>query len=114
MRTGRIIVGLAVILSDCAQQAPADLATSLQGIDKSKFLSCSGPPALEYPNGAQDHMSFVTNLKRGEAIGIASPMALAPDSCSVDAVFQDNRLASSRFSGNLTMCNMVFAPCLQK
>jgi hypothetical protein len=94
--------------------APADLATSLKGIEKSKFLSCSGPPTLAYPTGGQDRMSFVTNLKRGEAIGIASPAAFAPASCSVDAVFQDDRLLSSQFSGDLAMCNLVFSPCLSK
>ena len=59
-------------------------------------------------------MSFVTNLKRGEAIGVASPTALAPASCSVDAVFENSRLVSADFSGDQSMCQLVFSPCLQK
>jgi hypothetical protein len=32
----------------------------------------------------------------------------------VDAVFEQDRLVRSVFSGNLSMCGLVFAPCLQK
>jgi hypothetical protein len=100
------------MLVGCAQQAPVDLAASLKGIAKSKFLTCSGPPLMEFAQSGQDRMSFVTNLKRGQAIGIESPTAFAPDSCSVDAVFEQDRLTSSSFSGNLSMCQLVFSPCL--
>jgi hypothetical protein len=59
-------------------------------------------------------MSFVTNLKRGEAIGVASD-CLAPASCSaVDAVFENSQLVSADFSGDQSMCQLVFSPCLQK
>jgi hypothetical protein len=112
--TGLVCAGLAVTLSECTPQAPTDLAAALKGIEKSRFLSCSGPPILQLPQGNQDRMSFVTNLKRGSTIGIASPTAIAPEACSVDAVFQDDRLASANFSGNLAMCNLVFGPCLRK
>ena len=111
---GLVYVGLAVALPDCTAQAPIDLAASLKGIETSKFLSCSGPPILQLPQGNQERMSFVTNLRRGSTIGIASPTAVATEACSVDAVFQDDRLASADFSGNLSMCNLVFGPCLRK
>lgn len=107
-------LALAVTLSACAQQATPNLAVALQGIDKSHFLACSGPPLLEMPQGNQDRMSFVTNLKRGEAIGIASPTADPTASCSVDALFENSRLVSATFSGNQSMCQVVFAPCIPK
>ena len=98
----------------CTQQPPADLPAALKGISKPRFLACSGPPTLEYNQSGQDRMSFITNLKRGQSIGIASPSALAPKSCSVDAIFEQDRLVSSTFSGSLAMCNLVFSPCLGK
>jgi hypothetical protein len=107
-------VVVALVEQACAQQAPPDLSVALKGIDKTKFLACSGPPSLELPQAGQDRMSFVTNLRRGSPIGITSPTVAPPESCSVDAVFEQDRLVSSTFSGNLTMCQLVFAPCLQK
>ena len=103
-----------LIVQGCAQQPPADLSATLKGIEKAKFLACSGPPSLEYIQAGQDRMSFVTNLQRGQPIGIASPTAASPESCLVDAVFEHDRLVSSVFSSNLSMCQLVFAPCLQK
>jgi hypothetical protein len=100
-----------IILVACSQPA-VDLSTSLRGIQKSKFLACSGPASLEYDQGGQDRMSFVTNLKRGQVIGIAGPMSAPVESCSVEAVFERDRLVSSRFGGNPAMCDAVFAPCL--
>lgn len=105
---------LVASLCGCTQQAPVDLVASLKGIEQSKFLSCSGPPILASSGAGQDRMSFVTNLSRGNAIGIASPTAAPVTSCSVDAVFQDRRLVSATFSGDQSMCSLVFSPCLQK
>jgi hypothetical protein len=107
-------LALAVAVAACAQQAAPDLAAALKGVEKSRFLACSGPPILELPQGGQDRMSFVTNLKRGEAIGISSPTAVTPASCSVDAVFENSRLVSADFSGDQSMCQLVFSPCMQK
>jgi hypothetical protein len=104
----------AVILADCSRSPPVNLAASLQGIEKSKFLSCSGPPLLAEPSAGGEHMSFVTNLRRGETIGNSIPTALPVASCSVDAIFQNDRLVSSLFSGDQSMCSLVFSPCLQK
>jgi len=101
-------------LGACSQQAQPDLATALHGIEKSRFLACSGPPTLEIPQGSQDRMWFVTNLKRGQSIGIMSPAAAAPEDCSVAATFENSRLVSSTFSGNQSMCQLVFGPCLSK
>jgi len=67
---------------------------------------------LEYAQPGQDRMSFITNLKRGQQIVGAGPSAFAPGSCSPDAIFEQDRLASSSFSGSLEMCNLVFSPCL--
>ncbi len=119
MSCGRCYVGfacaaVAIAVVNCSGQPPPDLSASLKGIEKSKFLSCSGPPVLDYPGGSEERMSFVTNLKRGSTIGVIAPTAMAPESCSVDTVFQDNRLVSSNFSGDLSMCNLVFGPCLRK
>jgi hypothetical protein len=115
LRRGRFSALLcAVTLAGCSQPAPGNLATSLKGIEKSRFLGCSGPPLLTTSNAGQEHMSFVTNLRRGETIGVTSPTAFPVASCSVDAVFQNDRLVSSTFSGDMSMCSMVFAPCLQK
>ena len=105
---------VAIALTGCTPQKQVDLSTALAGIDRSRFLACSGPPSLEMPEGGQDRMWFVTNLKRGSMIGISSPTAVAPESCSVAAVFQESRLVSSTFSGNQSMCQMVFAPCIGK
>ena len=59
-------------------------------------------------------MQFLSNLKRGQAIGIGSPAGGPDESCSVNAVFQNDRLVSSDFSGNPSMCTLVFSPCLPK
>jgi len=107
-------LALVFALSACAQQSTTDLGAALAGIDQSRFLACSGPPILEIPQGSQDRMSFVTNLRRGQAIGVAGPTALPPASCSVDAVFENAHLVTANFSGDLTMCQLVFAPCTQK
>jgi hypothetical protein len=101
-------------LAACAQQSTPDLGAALTGIDQSRFLACSGPPVLEIPQGSQDRMSFVTNLTRGQSMGVVGPTALPPASCSVDALFENSHLVSAKFSGDLTMCQLVFAPCLQK
>jgi len=81
---------------------------------KSQFLACAGPPTLEYSQASQDRMSFVTNLKRGQPIGIGSPSAFPAESCAVDATFERDRLVTSSFAGNLGMCDLVFSPCLGK
>jgi hypothetical protein len=104
----------ALALTTCSQQPQADLNTALKGIDKSRFLSCSGPPSLEIPQGAQDRMWFVTNLKRGQSIGVLGPTADPVESCSVAAEFENSRLTNATFSGNQSMCQMVFGPCVQK
>lgn len=101
-------------LAGCAQQPAADLGNALKGIDQSRFLACSGPPTLEQASGSQNNMWFVTNLRRGAAIGLLSPTAPAPESCSVAAVFENSRLVSATFSGNQSMCQVVFGPCVQK
>ena len=114
MPTRSLLILAVLTLATCAQQPQADLATALKGIDQSRFLACSGPPSLEQPTGGQVNMWFVTNLKRGAAIGLLSPTAPAPESCSVAAVFENSRLVSATFSGNQSMCQVVFGPCLQK
>ena len=108
------LLALILTLAACAQPPTPDLGVALKGIEQSRFLACSGPPTLEFPQGGQDRMSFVTNLKRGELMGVTSPTAFAPASCSVDALFQNSRLVTANFSGNQTMCQLVFAPCLRK
>ena len=104
----------ALTLMSCAQQPQADLSADLTGIEKSRFLTCSGPPSLEIPQGSQDRMWFVSNLSHGQTIGVLSPTANAPDSCSVAAIFENSRLTSATFSGNQSMCQVIFAPCLKK
>ena len=110
----RVAAGAALAIASCTQQPTPDLSASLKGIDKQRFLSCSGPPAVEFPQGGQDRMSFLTDLRRGSMIGVTNPAAAPTDACSVDAVFENDRLVSSSFSGNQGMCTMVFAPCLPK
>ena len=105
---------LLVGLSGCSSKPGVDLSTALNGIDKPTFLRCSGPPILSQSQGGKDTMSFVTNLKRGSTIGTSSPTDLPAQSCSVDAVFQNDRLISSTFSGSASMCSLVFAPCVPK
>jgi hypothetical protein len=113
MRIFSCLVVTTLLLAACAQQPAQDLSVALKGIEKSRFLACSGPPVLELPQGGQDRMSFVTNLKQGDAIGVLGPSALAPASCSVDTVFENSRLISANFSGDQSMCQRVFSPCLQ-
>jgi hypothetical protein len=114
MRIRYPTIAVVLTLGSCTQQPQADLGTALMGIGQARFLACSGPPSLEQPSGNQDNMWFVTNLKRGAAIGLSSPTAPAPESCSVAAVFENSRLVSATFSGNQSMCQVVFGPCLQK
>ena len=111
-RPAPIVVTL--VLISCAQQPQVDLGKALSGIDKSRFLMCSGPPSLEIPQDGEDRMWFVTNLDRGQTVGLLSPTANAPDACSVAAVFETARLSHATFSGNQSMCQLVFAPCLPK
>jgi hypothetical protein len=101
-------------LMSCSQQPQVDLSTALSGIEQSRFLTCSGPPSLELPQGGEDRMWFVTNLDRGQSVGLLSPTANSPDACSVTAVFRNARLANATFSGNQSMCQLVFAPCLSR
>jgi len=105
---------LLAALAACAPPATADLGTALKGIDRSRFLSCSGPPVLELNENGSDRMSFVTNLKGGAMIGIQNPGALSPTSCTVDATFVNSRLTQANFSGDQSMCQLVFGPCLSK
>ena len=114
MRTLDISFVALTALSACSQPVQTDLGTALNGIDKPRFLTCSGPPSLEIPQGSQDRMWFVTNLKRGQSIGILSPTAAAPEDCSVATTFENSRLISATFSGNQSMCQLVFSPCLSK
>ena len=107
-------MALTLVLTACAQQATPDLGVALKGIDKSRFLACSGPPSLEYAEGGRDRMAFVTNLRRGAPVGTLGQEALAPASCSVNATFENSRLIQASFSGDLTMCQFVFNPCLPK
>lgn len=113
----RRTVGNAPIISTlalmaCASHPEVDLGSALSNIDKSRFLTCSGPPSLEVPQGGQDRMWFTTNLNRGQTIGASSPAADPVASCSVVAVFENSRLTSATFSGNQSICQVVFAPCL--
>ena len=101
-------------LSACAPHPQVDLGSALSNIDKSRFLMCSGPPSLEIPEGNLDRMWFTTNLNRGQAIGALSPAADPVESCLVAAVFENSRLTSATFSGNQSMCQVVFGPCLPK
>jgi hypothetical protein len=104
-------LALAIALAACASSPPANLSAQLRGIEKSKFLACSGPPQLDYMAAGQERMSLVTNLAHGAMIpvGIASPMPV--ESCSVDAVFEQGRLITATFGGNRAICDQVFAPC---
>ena len=105
---------VAIVLAACSQQPQPDLSAALNGIDRARFLACSGPPSLEMPQGGQDRMWFVTNLKRGQSIGVLSPVGAAPEDCSVATTFENSHLVSATFSGNQSMCQLVFAPCLSK
>ena len=111
-------IGLALLataaVGSCTSQPPVDLSKSVQGMSKAQFIACAGPPSLEFSQGVQNHMSFVTNLQRGQAIGNTSPTAAPVESCSVNTIFEQDRLVSSSFSGDLGMCNLVFSPCLGK
>ena len=112
---GRISLALLVtaVVGSCTSQPPVDLSKSVQGMSKAQFIACAGPPSLEFSQGVQNHMSFVTNLQRGQAIGNTSPPAPV-ESYSVNTIFEQDRLVSSSFSGDLGMCNLVFSPCLGK
>jgi hypothetical protein len=112
-RRGLALVAAAGVAS-CSAQPPVDLSKSVQGMSKARFIACAGPPSLEFSQGGQDHMVFVTNLRRGAPIGITSPVAAPVESCSVNATFEQDRLVSSSFSGDLGMCNLVFSPCVGK
>ena len=113
---GRLVPASALLLTvqACSASQPAvDLSQAVRGIDEAQFLACSGPPVVELPQAGQVHMSFVTNLKRGEQMGVVGPAAFPERSCLVDAVFEQRRLIASTFSGNSAMCSLVFAPCLR-
>jgi hypothetical protein len=59
-------------------------------------------------------MSFVTNPRRGETMGVVSPTALPPASRSVNAIFENSRLFDASFSGDLMQCQFMFVLCLLK
>jgi hypothetical protein len=101
----------AIAATACSSSPSVNLSTQLRGIDKSKFLACSGPPQLDYMTAGQERISMVTSLAHGAMIpvGVASPMPV--ESCSVDAVFEKGRLIAATFVGNRAMCDQVFAPC---
>ena len=107
-------LALLIAMSACAQQPPMDLSARLHGIEKSKFLSCSGPPQLDYIAAGQERMSMVTNLAHGAQIGIGIASATPLESCSVDAVFEQGRLVAANFGGNPAICDDVFRPCVTK
>ena len=104
------IIGL--LVPGCSAQPPADLASSLDGVSKSVFLRCSGPPQLSETQGNQERMTFLAN-RAGEA-GAFSAAAAAPFACSGNALFQDGRLTSVTFGGNQAVCMDVFRPCQHK
>jgi hypothetical protein len=107
-------LALVFTLAACAQQTTPGLGAALTEIGQSRFLAWSGPPVLEFPQGSQDRMSFVTNLRQGQSMGVVDPTGLPPTSCTADALFENARLVSAKFSGELTMCPLVFVPCLQE
>jgi hypothetical protein len=106
-----IIIGTA-LLSACAAPPGEDLAAGLKGIDKAKFLSCSGPPSVSLTEGGQERMSFLTNGSQG--MGLFNPAAAPMAACSGNAVFQRGKLADVTFSGDPDTCVRVFGPCAQK
>jgi len=106
------LLGTFAAIASCTTTPPADLSKSVQGMTKAQFIACAGPPSLEFSQSGQDRMAFVTNLKRGQPIGITSPVSPTVGSCSVNAAFEQDRLVSLSFSGDLGMCNLVFSPCL--
>jgi hypothetical protein len=103
---------LALVIVACSQAKPVDLSIAVRGMPKQKFLACSGPPSMEFVQAGQDQMAFVTNLKRGQQIGIGSTVAIPTEACSVNATFVQDRLTNATFSGNQSMCELVFGPCL--
>jgi hypothetical protein len=105
-------LALLIAASACSEQPPVDLATRLRGIEKSKFLACSGPPQLAYDTAAGERISMVTNLDRGVSTGLRSAASSPVDSCSVDATFAKGRLVSSVFGGNPAICDAVFRACM--
>jgi hypothetical protein len=100
-------------LQACDQRAPPDLPGALKGTSKSEFLACSGPPSLEVADGGRDRMAFLTNLQRRAGKSYVNPALTPHEACSVNAVFENNRLVSAEFYGNMAMCDWVFAPCLE-
>jgi hypothetical protein len=102
---------LAIALAACTTSPPENLSAQLRGIEKPKFLACSGPPQLDYMMAGQERMSLVTNLAHGALIPVGVTWPMPMQSCSVDAVFEHGRLIAVTFSGNHATCNQVFAPC---
>lgn len=105
---------LALALVTCAPGPTPNLAVALKGIEKSRFLACSGPPLLNYPQGGQDRLAFMTDLNRGQSIGIGGAPGPGPAACSVTALFENSRLVQASFGGDPAMCQAVFYPCLPK
>lgn len=107
-------LALTLAVVACAQPATQDLGVALNGIEKSRFLACSGPPIIEDAQGGQDRMAFETNLRRGQKIGLSGPSAYPDALCSVTAIFENSRLVRADFSGDMAMCLFVFNPCRPK
>jgi hypothetical protein len=108
MRAYFFIIALLVNAS-CTTQEPAQLATSLIGVQRATFLRCSGPPQLSMMQGDQEQMTFLSN--RSQGTGLVSPAAMPLASCSGNATFLNGRLSSVSFDGDQTVCFDVFAPC---
>ena len=102
LRIRYAVVAVVLAMGACTQQPQADLGVALKGIDQARFLACSGPPSLEQPSSGQDRMWFVTNLKRGAAIGLLSPTAPAPNPVRSRLCSRISRSASATFGTQST------------
>ena len=101
-----------LMLSACAGPPAPDLASGLKGIDRSQFLSCSGPPSASLTEGGQERMTFLTDGSHGQ--GLFNPAAAPLAACSGNATFEQDRLVSITLGGDPNTCVRVFGPCVQK
>jgi hypothetical protein len=111
MRTIRSLFLSALVVAACVPQSASGLAGALEGIERTEFIACSGPPILSYSAAGEEHIAFIANRAPPGTIGAN---VFLPNACSGNAVFANGKLASVEFRGNPAVCAEIFGPCLRK
>ena len=112
MRTAFASLTIIVLAASCSQPAEVNLSTSLEAFRNPSSSRAPGPQAWNTTRGDRTGCRSSRTCSAVKQWGSPGRPRSPSSSCSVEAVFEHDRLVSSNFSGNAAMCNAVFAPCL--